>query len=70
MELPYLLIPVEMKYDAEYRKRRFVPTCAQSAGWNVLKVQCMSLVSFSENFGQISLYHNYYLQMQFISKFE
>ena len=38
MEFSYLFVPVEMKYDAEYRNGRFVPTCAQSAGWNVLKV--------------------------------
>ena len=30
----------------------------------------MSFVSFSDNFGQISLYQNYQLQGQFISKFE
>ena len=51
MELPYLLIPVEMKYDAEYRNRRFVPTCAQSAGWNVLRYN----VCHSSAFQKISV---------------
>ena len=35
-----------------------------------LQYQLMSLVSFSDNFGQISIYKNYHLQCQYISKFE
>ena len=33
-------------------------------------IQGMSLVSFSDNFGQISLYQNYQLYWQYISKFK
>ena len=36
----------------------------------VTNTKGMSLVGFSGNFGQISLYQNYQLQLQYISKFE